>query len=331
MIIKYIKVICLISILLSVVKVSGQVVSDFEGLTLTTSSYWNGSDLSGANNSGVYNSQFISGAANYSNVYNSNWSYWSGGFAYSNMTDTITSGAVNLYSARTGAGVNSSSNYLIAQQNSIINLTGAAQNSVVSGVYITNGTYAANSMRDGDSFGKQFGGLTGNDPDWFKLTVRGYAAGNQTNDSVVFYLSDYRFANNTQDYIVTTWEWVDLTPLGVIDSIIFVLTSSDVGGFGMNTPAFFALDNFNFTSISTGEMTNNESPVSFYPNPSADKIYFNLKTQLSYTYKIINISGELIISGNLSDVLDVQNLKSGIYFIQIESVEGVMVQKFVKN
>jgi hypothetical protein len=37
------------------------------------------------------------------------------------------------------------------------------------GVYVTNTTYAYNSMRDGDMFAKKFGGPTGNDPDWYKL------------------------------------------------------------------------------------------------------------------------------------------------------------------
>jgi hypothetical protein len=32
-------------------------------------------------------------------------------------------------------------------------------------------------MRDGDGFGKKFGGTTGMDPDWFKLTIKGYSGG----------------------------------------------------------------------------------------------------------------------------------------------------------
>ena len=59
---------------------------------------------------------------------------------------------------------------------------------------------------------------------------------------VEFYLADYRFADNGEDYIVDTWEYIDLSSLGAVKSLEFGLSSSDVGDFGMNTPAYFALD-----------------------------------------------------------------------------------------
>ena len=42
--------------------------------------------------------------------------YWSSGFAYSNMTDTVTSGFMNEYSAKTGIGYNGSPNYAVFYQ-----------------------------------------------------------------------------------------------------------------------------------------------------------------------------------------------------------------------
>ena len=44
-------------------------------------------------------------------------------------------------------------------------------------VRLTNTTFAALSMRDGDAFAKQFGGVSGDDPDWFLLTIDGLDAG----------------------------------------------------------------------------------------------------------------------------------------------------------
>ena len=58
-----------------------------------------------------------------------------------------------------------------------------------------------------------------------------------------FYLADYRFADNGLDYIVDDWSWVDLTSLGAVDKLQFGLSSTDNGFFGMNTPAYFAMDN----------------------------------------------------------------------------------------
>ena len=63
--------------------------------------------------------------------------------------------------------------------------------------------------------------------------------------TVDFYLADYRFADNSKDYIVENWEYVDLSSLGVVKSLEFSLNSSDAGVFGMNTPAYFAMDDLN--------------------------------------------------------------------------------------
>ena len=99
-------------------------------------------------------------------------------------------------------------------------------------------------MRDGDAFAKKFGGPTGNDPDFFKLTISGLDAGNAPTGTVDFYLADFRFANNALDYILTNWTLVDISSLPIhTRKLQFTLSSSDNGTFGMNTPAYFAVDN----------------------------------------------------------------------------------------
>ncbi|PCJ23814.1 MAG: hypothetical protein COA97_10860 [Flavobacteriales bacterium] len=330
--------ICL-GLVLSSQNTNAQTVSDFEGLTLSSNSFWDGSDMSGTHNNGLFTSTFMSGDAIYPNVYDTSFSlafgFWSTGFAYSNMTDSTTSGSGNLYSARTAEGVNGSSNYVIANTSNqcIVNLTGAAANNTVSGVYITNGTYPAISMRDGDAFAKQFGGASGNDPDWFKLTIWGYTGGNLTTDSVEFYLADYRFTNNAQDYIVKDWNWVDLTPLGTIDSVIFVLTSSDNGAFGMNTPSFFALDNFNDQTVSVSELIA-ETNFSVYPNPTKNNVSIKLENDVRLL-QIIDVTGKVIITqSNIAKgihSLDLRDLNNGIYFIKIIANRQVKVERIIKQ
>ena len=59
------------------------------------------------------------------------------------------------------------------------------------------------------------------------------------------YLADYRFANNEEDYVLNTWEWFDLSPLGNVATISFSLSSSRGSGYNMITPAYFCMDNFN--------------------------------------------------------------------------------------
>jgi hypothetical protein len=330
---KVIGLLACLGLMLPTQNINAQTVSDFENLTLSPNTYFDGSDMLGTHNAGIFTTTFISGDASYLNVYDTTFSaaygYWSEGFAYSNMTDSITSGAGNKFSSRAGSGYNNSDNYVVANNNSTIILSGAAANNTVSGFFISNSTYAANSMRDGDSFAKQFGGTSGNDADWFLLTIKGYTGGNLTTDSVDFYLADYRFSNNAQDYIVKDWRWIDLTFLGAVDSLYFSLSSSDVGSFGMNTPSFFCMDNFNDQSVGTKELTFNAN-FYFYPNPAQNSINIKLEKAIDFI-SIIDVTGKTVFTAsNLNEginQLNISELTSGIYFIKANN----SVQRFIKN
>ena len=111
---------------------------------------------------------------------------------------------------------------------------------VVSGFYVTNSAYAYTSMQYGDSYARKF--IYG---DWFKLTITGVDAAGESTGSVDFYLADLR--NDDFAYIINTWRWVDLTSLGQVKRLEFALSSSDTGQWGMNTPAYFCLDNLGGT------------------------------------------------------------------------------------
>jgi hypothetical protein len=213
--------------------IAGAETADFEDLSLAPESYWNGSDLSGG---------FVSRGVYFKNNYDSTYDSWDG-FAHSNITDTASSGWSAQYNAITGEGQNGSANYGICfvgwVELPVITLDKAG---VVDGLYVTNNNYAYYSMLNGDAFAKKFGGSSGNDEDWFLLTIMGKDVGGVVTGTVDFYLADYRFENNGEDYIVNTWEYVDLSSLGAVKNLEFNLSSSDAGSFGMNTPAYFALD-----------------------------------------------------------------------------------------
>jgi hypothetical protein len=112
---------------------------------------------------------------------------------------------------------------------------------------VNNLTYSYLSMRDGDGFAKKFGGVSGNDEDFFKLTIQGLSSSNALTGTVTFNLADFLGSNTT---IVNTWQTIDLTPLGNATKLAFSLSSSDNDPtFGMNTPAAFAMDNLVITAV----------------------------------------------------------------------------------
>ena len=302
-----------------------QNVGDFENLTLSSESYWDGSDMSGLHNNSVFTTNFSSGDYNFSNSYDTTWGaasgYWSSGWAYSNMTDSTTSGFTNQYSAKPGGGHPiGGANYAIGKPNSTI----VFNNPIGLSINITNSTYAANSMRDGDAFAKKF---TNADQDYFKLHIYGYSNGSIA-DSTEFYLADFTHTDSTLDYIVTDWQYVELLP-GPYDSVSFDLSSSDVGAFGMNTPAYFCIDNVGNFPLSSN--TINQEIINIYPNPSSDFIYINSKDSDNYTISLFNILGELIIDKKINlQQLNLSNLPNGQYFLKIESESGIINEKILK-
>ncbi len=174
------------------------------------------------------------------------YGYW-GGFTASNRTDLNQTGLNAQYTAVPGIGYDGSSQYAVAYTYGLETEVYAAdgQSHTVTGCYVTNNLWAYQDIFEGSMGQTPFGGLTGDDPDWFKLTATGKNASGQTIGELDFYLADYRFANNEDDYVVDTWEWFDLSPLGSVASISFSLSSTKSNYGGMITPAYFCMENFN--------------------------------------------------------------------------------------
>ena len=172
--------------------------------------------------------------------------YW-GGFTASNRTDLNQSGLDAQYTAAAGCGYDGSTQYAVAYTMGVQTEVYAAdgQSHTVTGCYVTNNLWTYQDILQGGYGEPPYGGTTGNDPDWFKVTATGKNASGQTVGTLDFYLADFRFANNEEDYILNTWEWFDLSPLGNVATISFSLSSSRGSGYNMITPAYFCMDNFN--------------------------------------------------------------------------------------
>lgn len=256
--------------------------------------------------------------------------YWTGGFAYTNKYDSATAGYTNLYGVKPYKGHNGSQTYVIGQDGGHIRLK--APQARVNGFYITNTTYAFKSVRNGDSFARKFGDTTGTHsgttipqgsyPDFFKVTAKGYLNGSIKSDSAVFYLADYRFANNALDYVVDTWQYFDLSGLGIVDSISFKLFSSD-NSFGyMNTPAFFAMDDFSTAPsnpVGIAQQPQTEKVI-VYPNPFSNEIRLQTNSTSAMTYRLYDMQLQVLMEGTLSSEekkLQTDHLAPGTYLLEL--------------
>lgn len=203
-------------------------VATFEELCDTQDIYWDGSDLTACFTSGGYT--FIN-----------NYVDWGGygswdGFAYSSMTSNVYSSLADQYNCCVGAGVNGSTTFGVAYYSAYMGTepTIIATNNEAfqaTGCYVTNSAYAYTSMLEGDDYSKKF-----DETDWFLLTATGYLAGNTTGNCEIYLAKDGE--------IMCDWNYFDLSSLGTVDQIHFTLSSSDTGQWGMNTPAYFCIDDF---------------------------------------------------------------------------------------
>jgi len=286
----------------------------FENFDLNSESFLNGSDFSGG---------FESGDVFLHNEFNDIFGSWSG-FAISNVTDNTTSGFMNQYAAITGEGRNSE-NYAVSfvSLESVIQIQNEA---APEGLYVTNSTYAYFSMLDGDSFSKKFGGLTGNDPDFFLLTIGAYQNGELTGTEVEFYLADYTFSDNSQDYIVDEWTYVDLTSLGDADSLSFTLTSSDVGEFGMNTPAYFCIDDL-ITTNPLSTQKGEDALFQVYPNPTTNRIRISGESIPEWV-SVFDVNGSLVLQEANANEINLESLETGTYVLQA-MIGGIVSSQLV--
>jgi len=174
------------------------------------------------------------------------WGSWEG-FAITNHTDNTTLHWTNQYSSYPGAGAGGSAQYAVGYVGSATStkLTfSSAVDFAGKGAAFANTAYAALTMRNGYFGAKKFGGGTGTDPDFLRLTITGYANAAVTGTPIEVMLADYRYSNGADDYILGGWQQVDFTPLGTADEIRFTIDGSDNDAiFGLNTPAYFAMDN----------------------------------------------------------------------------------------
>jgi hypothetical protein len=219
---------------------SAAIIVDFEDLTLPAQSAAPG-DAS--------QTPFVSHDVQFNRTWSVEFDCCPGAWAYSNQTDLTTAGVANAYSAYAlphGGGVDDSANFAVGYNSqrgeARVDFPEAVQ---VQGMYVTNTTYVYRAVAEGED-GAGFVKGPFEAGDWLRLDVFGVDSQDQETGQVEFHLADFRDGSAS---VVSDWVWVDLSSLGTVQRLEFDISSTDVGQFGMNTPAYFALDDLTFVPI----------------------------------------------------------------------------------
>lgn len=280
----------------------------FEDYTLATNTYFEQSSA-GIPLYATNTDTLISGSYRFNNNL-TNWGSMSSwfGITFSNLSDNTTPGGVsNQHNSAAAGGVDNNGNYAVVydansggmsmgpQYAISVDLDANEAPRVISGCYITNNTYALNTINSSGYGG--FGGSNGNAADWFKIVAQGIDASGNATSTTEFYLADLRFADNSLDYFVEDWQWFDLSSLGTVASVKFTMESSDVSAYGMNTPAYFCIDNFDSLRLITNSAV---ADIAGLVGGSLNTDLSNLFTDLEDTTHIIT---KTIINNTASNVV----------------------------
>ena len=207
------------------------------------------------------------------------YEYWNGGFAISDFTNMTQGDYQNQCSVYDKNGGHSGKNFAVAfgysdshndsnttyDKCAKIYLTNAngyrvvTKDSPVEGepkygkfnsVWVCNTTYAYLVMKNGNSFTQ---GSLQKQNGWFKVVfVALNAKGQPIGKKVEYYLANFNSSKNTEsgltNQIRTGWSKVDLSGLGdSVCTIAINFEGSDSSAYGLNTPAYVAIDDIDVT------------------------------------------------------------------------------------
>lgn len=189
-------------------------------------------------------------------------SFFGGGMAVSQWNDMTTGSYLNqcsvYYSDETTGkgGVDGSSTFAVvygyddgsefsADSRPSFRFNTDGYEAVISSLYVCNTTYTYLCMKDGNGFSTP---LSYDNNDYFIVTFTGIDAAGVETGTVEHYLADLR--TESAPGIVEGWQKVDLSSLGNVHKVIINFKGSDVGDYGLNTPAYCAIDNIEVRSAS---------------------------------------------------------------------------------
>lgn len=94
---------------------------------------------------------------------------------------------------------------------------------------------------------------------------------------------------------------------------------------------FFAKYDIN-GKIGTNDIIESDlSNLSISPNPTHEQIQIQGLNSGDYSYKLISMQGEIIVSSSNQNRINVAELNSGVYFIQLEQGQSSKTIKFIKQ
>jgi uncharacterized repeat protein (TIGR01451 family) len=114
-----------------------------------------------------------------------------------------------------------------------------------------------------------------------------------------------------------------LTTTHVTDTIFYTYTDSNACSAG-------AFDTVSIEVCEDVTQINPNNAISLYPNPASSLLYIKTEGIQPQTITIYDVNGQAVLTHLFTPELDIHNLASGVYLLEINSVEGVARKRWVK-
>ncbi len=295
---------------------------DFEELTLAPNSHWMGTE-----DVDHFTSSYLSLYTHYDEDWGS--PYWEG-FVYTNETDTETSSYNNLSSC-VGHGVDNSDNYVTAYIG-FYNTTGIKIDRDHSGSFDNRGAYFCMPV-----LLKKYVVGTGSEyyfatqQFYFGLKASAYSNGTLVAEREIM-MADFTEGHS---YMMDDWTYVDLSWIENADSLYFEGIGNDTaGGWGLNTPLYFCMDNFGAPNPGPVYVNNNiaESLSIDAYFDAAGMLNLSCESRINDVY-VYDMTGRLVknVSVNDNNVSMPFDGVNGMYIVSARTEKGMVVCKIINN
>ncbi len=79
------------------------------------------------------------------------------------------------------------------------------------------------------------------------------------------------------------------------------------------------------------KLVSNPKTISIFPNPANDFVTIDIATISDFQIEVLNVLGEVIITRQNENRIDITYLKNGLYLISVRQGENYFTQKFIKQ
>ena len=115
---------------------------------------------------------------------------------------------------------------------------------------------------------------------------------------------------------------------GAVNGLTFRFESSDMSFGYINTPTYFALDEFHITNL-LGVSELNETDIELYPNPVVNELEIRAP---GAKISVLNAEGKVVLTCDHKEfsTLDLSAMEAGFYLVKLEKGTDSITRKIVK-